>query len=90
MEIYLSVYYKGNLTEEIKYFCKLRNKCVHRLYEHSIIELEKEISKEKDRFYCLLYGLTELNIKLEKGDNELIKKEILFRKYNKLKGNTEK
>ncbi len=54
--------FDDSLKSEIEYFIKLRNKCVHKIFEEDFTKIDLKLNKSINRLYKLLYKLSEINV----------------------------
>jgi len=70
---YLGIYCK-DFNEELDYFIKLRNKCIHKMFEENISDLEKILKKDFNRFYKLLWSLSRTALNLRRKEIKRLKR----------------
>lgn len=65
-----------NLISELEYFNKIRNKCVHKIFDENINQLDSIIKKDINRFYKLLFTMVEKHINIIRKENSMLKRVI--------------
>lgn len=67
----LNTYTKDkSLIKDLKYFSNIRNKCVHKLFEHKISKVNQELKRFNIFYYKLIIKLVSLSV----AQSKLLKK----------------
>lgn len=65
-----------NLISELEYFNNNRIKCVHKIFDQDIGQLDSVIKKDINRFYKLLFTMVEKHMKIIRRENSMLKRVI--------------